>query len=199
MADAIRGSYRILIVSSSDKFNSFAGRILTGERYERIDITKSASAAQRKLLEQNYDIVVINVPLPDTQGVDLARDLSTRYSAGILLVLPNEIYDDITEQVIDEGIVTITKPVSSIALSRGVRLLCAMKDKFRGVEKKARTMEEKMEEIRIINRAKWLLIENRMISENEAHALIGKQAMNRCVPKRTVAEAIIREYEGGDS
>ena len=55
--------------------------------------------------------------------------------------------------------------------------------------------EEKMEEIRIINRAKWLLIEQLKMTENEAHRYIEKQAMDRCVTRRTVAENILSTYK----
>jgi response regulator NasT len=51
-----------------------------------------------------------------------------------------------------------------------------------------------MEEIRIVNRAKWLLISELKMTEPQAHRYIEKQAMDRCVPRRTVAEEIIRIY-----
>ena len=51
-----------------------------------------------------------------------------------------------------------------------------------------------MEEIRIVNRAKWLLIGELKLDEPEAHRYIEKQAMDRCVSKRVVAEEIIKTY-----
>ena len=61
-------------------------------------------------------------------------------------------------------------------------------------QKKTLSIEEKMEEIRIINRAKWLLISNLKMTEQDAHRHIEKQAMDRCIPKRKVAEEIINSY-----
>ena len=51
-----------------------------------------------------------------------------------------------------------------------------------------------MEEIRIVNRAKWLLIGELKLDEPEDHRYIEKQAMDRCVSKRVVAEEIIKTY-----
>ena len=48
-----------------------------------------------------------------------------------------------------------------------------------------------MEEIRLVNRAKWLLIEQLKMTEAEAHRHIEKQAMDRCVTRRAVAEDIL--------
>ena len=62
------------------------------------------------------------------------------------------------------------------------------------MEKKTATLEEKMEEIRLVNHAKWVLIQNMKLSESEAHKLIEKQAMDSRRTKREVAEGIIKTY-----
>ena len=51
-----------------------------------------------------------------------------------------------------------------------------------------------MEEIRLVNRAKWLLITELKMTEPDAHRYIEKQAMNLCVPRRVIAEDIIKTY-----
>ena len=56
------------------------------------------------------------------------------------------------------------------------------------------SLEERMREIRTVNRAKWLLISERGMSEAEAHRWIEKQAMDRCISKREVADEIIKTY-----
>ena len=57
------------------------------------------------------------------------------------------------------------------------------------------TIEEKMEEIRLVNRAKWLLIEQLKMTEQDAHRYIEKQAMDRCVNRRTIASEILAAYK----
>jgi response regulator NasT len=51
-----------------------------------------------------------------------------------------------------------------------------------------------MDAIRIVNHAKWLLIDPLRFSEQEAHQFIEKRAMDRCMSKRAVAEEIIATY-----
>ena len=51
-----------------------------------------------------------------------------------------------------------------------------------------------MEEIRLVNRAKWVLIDQLRMTEQEAHRYIEKQAMDRCVTRRAVAESILATY-----
>ena len=43
---------------------------------------KDAAGARRELLEQSYDLVLINAPLPDEFGTRLALDVCSRSGAG---------------------------------------------------------------------------------------------------------------------
>ena len=51
-----------------------------------------------------------------------------------------------------------------------------------------------MAEIRLVNKAKWLLISELKMSEPDAHRYVEKQAMDRCVTRRRIAEEIIKTY-----
>ena len=51
----------------------------------------------------------------------------------------------------------------------------------------------------MVNRAKWLLISELKMDEPQAHHYIEKQAMDRCVPKKQIAEEIIKTYDQGTS
>ena len=55
-------------------------------------------------------------------------------------------------------------------------------------------MEDKISEIRLFNRAKWLLIQQEGISEADAQHRLEKQAMDNRVSKKQVAEEIIKIY-----
>ena len=48
--------------------------------------------------------------------------------------------------------------------------------------------------IRLVNRAKWLLIDQLKMTEADAHRYIEKQAMDSCTSKKVVAEEIIGLY-----
>ena len=52
---------------------------------------------------------------------------------------------------------------------------------------------EKMQELRTIDRAKWILVDQRKMSEPDAHRYIERKAMDRCVRKIEIAEEILKE------
>ena len=191
MAVKSKKDYSILIVSSSEQFNTISKKALPPGRFAVTEIRKSASMAKRELLERHYDIVLINAPLPDELGVDFAMDVFNRYSCGIIIAIPGEICDSVTERLIDYGIITVAKPSRSIALSRAIRLLLAMQERISSAEKKITKLEDKMEELRIVSRAKLVLVEKKGMTEEDAQKYILKQAMDRGITKRAVAEDIL--------
>ena len=188
-------TYSVLVVSASEKFNTTAMTLLPMTDYWPVTTAKSIAEAKRKLLEQSYDIVLINAPLPDDFGMRLAIDTCNNSNAGVLLLVKSELYDDIYAKVVEYGVMTLSKPTSTQMVSQSLRVLCATRERLRKLEERQVSVEEKIEEIRLVNRAKWLLIECLSMTEADAHRYIEKQSMDLRISKREVAENIIKTYQ----
>lgn len=187
-------TYSVLIVSSSEKFAASIKSMLPENEFGPVRFAKNEGEARRKLADMNFDTVIINTPLVDDFGTGLALDVAADTRSGALMFVKDELYDDVTDRVIDYGVLTMSKPVSASMVHQVFKIMYAMQERFRRMEKKAATLEEKMEEIRLINHAKWILIQHMKLTEEEAHKLIEKQAMDTRRTKREIAEGIIRTY-----
>lgn len=183
--------YRVLLVSASEKFNQSLYALLPEAIFCPIVTVGSVGAARRMLLERSFDLLLINAPLPDEFGTRLAHTVAAESDAGILLFVKGEQYDGVSLDLMRTGVLTLAKPVSPHAVSQALRLLCASLERLRRLEKRNRTLEQKMEEVRLVSRAKWALIAHYSMTEEDAHRYIEKQAMDRCITKREVAEEII--------
>ena len=186
---------RALIVSAGASSNEYISARLTELGYARPIIVPSAAEARRRMLESDFELIVVNSPLPDEFGTRLAQDICQHSAAGELLLVKAEHVPDIDGRLTPQGVLVLSKPMSTQLFTQSLRLLCGTRERLRGLEKKNATIEEKMEEIRLVNRAKWLLIGELNMTEQEAHRYIEKQAMDRCVTKRAVAEQILSTYK----
>ena len=187
--------YSVLVVSASNKFNDSLRRLLPEDRYSPVILAADVSDARRKLLEERYDLVIVNTPLPDDFGTRLALDVCASSGTGVLLLVGAEHYPDVNARVSPYGVLVLSKPTSAQLVSQSLLLLCGTRERLRRMEQKTASIEEKMEELRLVNRAKWLLIEQLKMSEQDAHRYIEKQAMDRCVTKRVIAEQILSTYK----
>ena len=187
--------YSVLAVSASEKFAEGMLSLLPESTYSPVHRASSINEAQRKFLERPYDIVLINTPLPDDFGIRFALDASASKTSVVLLFIRNEIYSDVYQKVCDYGVFTMRKPAAPQTISLALDWLKTTNERLRRMEKKSMTLQEKMEEIKLVNRAKWTLINSRNMTEAEAHRYIEKQAMDKCVTKREIAESIINRYK----
>lgn len=186
--------YSVLIVSAAEKLNTALSSLLSGSHYHPVRIVSDMSAARRVWTSQTFDYLIINTPLPDDAGVRFAIDAASSRGSVVLLLIREEIYDEVFDQVAPYGVFTLSKPVSRPMLSASLDWMESAREQLRKMEQKTLSVEEKMTEIRIVNRAKWLLISELKMDEPQAHRYIEKQAMDRCIPRREVAEDIIRTY-----
>lgn len=187
-------SASVLVVSQTDKLYDFFKKILPQNQFSPILSVHSGGEARRFLVNRPVDIVVINAPLKDVSCTDLAINLSQDFSIGVLLMVKSEVYDQVTYQVEDYGVLTMSRPCTSKEIFQSMKLLMATQARLRKLERKTANLEEKMEEIRLVNRAKGLLMDNLKMTEAEAHRYIEKAAMDNCEKKSVIAKNLIKTY-----
>lgn len=185
--------YSVLIVSPGRGLRESLGPLLPPGSYSPVAEAHSAGEARRCLLRRDFDLILINAPLPDEPGIGLAQDLCGETEAGVLLLLKAESFEEGSAQVGPSGVLTLCKPSSRALASYALRALCATRERLRGREQRAASVEEKVRELRLIDRAKWVLIESRGLSEPEAHRALERMAMEKRIPKKQAALEVIGE------
>ncbi len=191
-----KSALSVLIVSSSVKAEEYLRDILDTAQFSPVVTASGAGEAKRMQLENHYDLVLINAPLADDFGTELAIEIAEDSASGVILFVKNELFEQVSYKAEDYGVLTVAKPGSRQGIYQAIKLLVATRHRIKTFENKAVTLEAKMKEIRLINRAKWLLIDRFKMSETEAHKYIEKTAMDNCVKRGEIAENIIRTYEG---
>ena len=186
--------YSVLIVSAAEGFNDALSALLPTSKYSPTNFVSNISTAKRALAERAFDFVIINSPLPDDIGTRFAIDTGSSKETVVLLMVRAELQAEIYDKVAEHGVFVLPKPTSKPTMAIALSWLSSAREKLRKTEKKTLSIEEKMEEIRIVNRAKWLLISELKMDEQGAHRYIEKQAMDRFVSKKVVAEEIIKTY-----
>ena len=73
----------VLIVSGTDKGRDMLAELCRSGEYERVLSAASGSEARRMLLEDEFDLVLINAPLPDEFGHELALSAAGMYSSAV--------------------------------------------------------------------------------------------------------------------
>lgn len=186
--------YKVLVAGANDNTFALLQTLLPGSSYDPPLRAGSAGEAKRMALDYAVDIAILNAPMRDEFGTQLALNLA-RDNVGVLLLVPGESFDGVRDQVEDEGVMALAKPLTRQTLEMGLHMITALRGKLLQMDRRNRALQEKMTDIRTINRAKWLLIEQLRMTESEAHYYIERQAMDTRLSRREVAEKIIRSYD----
>ena len=186
--------YSVLVVSAAERFNAALSEMLPQSLFSPVRFVRGVSIAKQAIAERDFDLVLLYAPLPDDPGVEFAAELCTTAGTVVLLLMRPELYAATRDEAAESGVFSLPRPVSRQTLQQALFWMIGARERLRGMERKTLSFAEKMAEIRLVNRAKWLLIRKLEMDEPHAHRYIEKQAMDRCISKGQVAEEIIQTY-----
>jgi len=89
----------------------------------------------------------------------------------------------------------VSKPINRSLLYQATKLAYSTHSRVLGYKRENIKLQSKIEEIRLVDRAKYALIQYLNMTEQQAHRYIEKQAMDMRVSKKEISEGIIRTYE----
>ncbi len=186
---------RTLIVSGTEKGIATLSTLLQGVSPCHVIPSTSGAQTRRMLSQEDYDCIVINSPLPDESGEELAILAASATFASVILLARGPFVQAITPKMEQAGVLVVAKPVNPALFAQTCRLASASRKRMLGLQSENVRLQQKIEEIRLVDRAKCVLIQYLNMSEPQAHRYIEKQAMDLRLSKLEVAENILKTYE----
>lgn len=186
---------KTLIISGSEQALSLLSDLMKSYNGSQIVSASSGNEARRLINRTDFDMVIISTPLPDEFGNELAATIAEKTSAGVMLICKSDIAEEISEKVEVYGVCVLAKPLNKTLFFHSVKLLQTTRARMLSVMKEYSKLQTKIEESRLINRAKCILIQYLKLTEPQAHRYIEKQAMDQRISKLEVAKNILKTYE----
>ncbi|SFN51475.1 response regulator receiver and ANTAR domain protein [Pseudobutyrivibrio sp. UC1225] len=183
---------RALIVCDNEKGTSFYKSFLKENGYIDMVAVTSGPMAKRAILDYDFDICIINGPIGGASGEELSIDIAEKNICQVILFVKAERLEEISAQVEDYGVITVGKPINKQLFWQALKLAKVAQRRITMAHKESEKLEKKLEDMKIISRAKILLMVENNISEEEAHKLIERQAMDRRMTRVEVAREIVK-------
>ena len=155
----------------------------------------SASEAREFVRTDCYDFIFICRPVSDESAEQLAVAFSRETNASVVLLVEGREAEATAAQVQSAGVFVVPRPVDRLFFQQAVQILSLMRSKLAGLSSENSKLQTKIEEIRLVNRAKCVLIQYLNMTEKQAHRYIEKQAMDMRTSKIEVAQGILKTYE----
>lgn len=186
---------RALLISHSEKGAALLGEIIKDEQYTDITVVGSADEARRLENCDNLDLICINAPLGDENGIELASEFALTTKASVVIIVPQKNADSIHDLLVEQGVLVVSKPINKQLFHRSLQFAECFKMRILRFSQENDSLKHMVEDIKIINRAKLLLITCLNMTEIQAHRYLEKQAMDLRISKLKVAKQVIQTYE----
>lgn len=155
--------------------------------YEVLAVCTTGGELIRRAIQYSPELIVSGYKFSDMTLLDVYDALSPEeYS---FLAIVNEMYRSYISD--DMDVYCISGPISKAVLSSAVDMIFQSRSKLLRLQKKVEKLEVKIEERKVIDKAKGELMSNMGFTEMEAFRYIQKHSMDSGLKMSEIAERII--------
>lgn len=184
-----------LIVSAGSNANEYLARHISELGYPRPVIVASGGEARRQIDGKEFEVIIINTPLPDEFGHELGVDAVEKSRAGVILLAKTGTSEQIAPKMQEYGVLVLGKPFSAQQFRQVVQMASSCYKRLDLLRVENDKLLDKIAQLRLVDRAKCFLIEHRHMTESDAHRLIEKRAMDTRRSRGEVAQEILDEED----
>lgn len=186
---------RILVAMCNDTSINKMKMILTENGYIVIDYARDGHECMRKMRALRPEITLLEYDLPLMGGYDLAKIAIEDKLCDIILIGTDAQRSVFSNIASESGFMFMSKPLNRVSLLNTIELMAKNRRKISKLEKEIEELRTTLDTRKEVEKAKGLLMKTLNLSEAEAFKRIQKQSMDKGIPMKEIAKAIILAYD----
>lgn len=147
----------------------------------------------RKIRSMEPDFVIIGYNILGMNSMEIARIVQSDRVAPVLIIADSTLDISIRDMG-DEYFPSIIKPISEIQLLTTIEFSYINYKRMVNLENQIKDLKNTLEERKIIEKAKGILIDSFKMKEKDAFRYIQKRSMDECKSAVDIAKRIINKY-----
>ncbi|MDR1952779.1 MAG: ANTAR domain-containing protein [Elusimicrobiota bacterium] len=186
---------KIIIAGSKEIVTSLKKQIEIAN-FILLDSSYSGNETIRKTTTLFPDIVVSDYKLSDMTGLDLAISIENLKLCPVIILASAEQAEYIEElKTSSLNIFCVSKPVNPSALNHTILLAVKLTKRIHEYEYQIDSLKKQLEDRKVIERAKGILMKKFNMSEDEAYKEMRSKAMNSSKPLAEIAKTIVEMFK----
>jgi AmiR/NasT family two-component response regulator len=189
---------RVVIADDDPIIRMDLREMLAGLDYSVVGEAADGLSAVNQARELRPDLVIMDIKMPELDGIEAARTLTAEDIAPVLLLTAYS-EPELVQRATQAGVIGyLVKPFREAQLSPAIEVTLGRFREFQQLRKELGDVREALEARKVIDRAKGMLMDRHGLSEAEAFRRIQKRSMDTRKSMREVAEAILLASEIDD-
>lgn len=181
----------VVIIDDSPRSRVTLGGALKRLGFEVIGEGASGAEAVHLAQKLKPDVLFLAVGLQDMDGLTVAAHILETLPIPIL-ILSSHLDQELIQRAKEAGVMAyLLKPLREEELLPAIELAISRFEEFNALRKENADLKRILEDRKLIERAKGILMERERISEQQAFARIQKTSMNTRRSMAEIAQAIL--------
>jgi two-component system, response regulator PdtaR len=182
---------RVIIAEDEALIRLDLKEMLEEEGYSVVAEVGDGQQAVDRAAELRPDLVILDIQMPVLDGLSAAEQIASARIAPVI-VLTAFSQRELVERARDAGAMAyLVKPFSKNDLVPAIEVARARFSEMTALDSEVRTLEERLETRKVIEKAKGQLMAEQGITEAEAFRWIQRTAMNQRTSMKGLAQSII--------
>jgi response regulator NasT len=182
---------RVIIAEDEALIRLDLKEMLEEEGYSVVAEVGDGQQAVDRATELRPDLVILDIQMPVLDGLSAAEQIASSRIAPVI-VLTAFSQRELVERARDAGAMAyLVKPFSKNDLVPAIEVARARFSEMTALDGEVRTLEERLETRKVVEKAKGLLMAEQGITEAEAFRWIQRTAMNQRTSMKALAESIV--------
>ena len=187
------GRVRVVLAEDEAIIRLDLKETLEDEGYEVVGDTGRGDHAVQLVGELNPDVVILDVKMPGLDGIEAARRIAASHDTAVVILTAFS-QRELIDRAIEAGALAyLVKPFSRSELVPAVEIARTRHREMRALTDQARTMAERLEARKLLDRAKGILIDEAGLTEGDAFRFIQTTAMSGRQTMADVARAVLSD------
>ncbi|AQS60108.1 ANTAR domain-containing response regulator [Desulforamulus ferrireducens] len=188
---------RVLLADPDQDYRKRLKDLLTQHGYLVAAETEDSQSTLQAAFQTEPDIIIMEAKLPGSKGLEIARVIEEHHLAPVVLITSQNDRDIIEEAKFSAVLGYLLKPVDETSLIPTLEMAMGIFKRLTRLSKENKSLKKELEERKLIEKAKCLLIEKKGFSEATAHRHLQKLSMDRCCSLAKIAQLVINSLSKG--
>ena len=164
---------------------------LESSGYEVVADTGRGDEAIELVSEHKPDVVILDVKMPGMDGIQVAREIAAAEDTAVVILTAFSQRELIDEAVDAGALAYLVKPYQQSDLIPAIEIARRRHQEMRELTDQAKTLEDRLQARKVIEKAKGKLLDDSSMNENDAFKFIQRTAMSERKAMVDIAERII--------